>query len=105
MTVISLFGDHPLASQFEALHPEDVLDAVETPERRCTGRFLVLNSYENRVYQLELEDESYIVGKFYRPGRWSPEARAPAQQFFAAADQRWPPGNILQRRHSPPSAR
>ena len=30
MTVISLFGDHPLASQFEALHPEDVLDAVET---------------------------------------------------------------------------
>ena len=39
MTVISLFGDHPLASQFEALHPEDVLDAVETPERRCTGRF------------------------------------------------------------------
>ena len=74
MTVISLFGDHPLASRFEALHPEDVLDAVETPERRCTGRFLVLNSYENRVYQLELEDESYIVGKFYRPGRWSPEA-------------------------------
>lgn len=74
MTVISLFGDHPLASQFEALHPEDVLDAVETPERRCTGRFLVLNSYENRVYQLELEDESYIVGKFYRPGRWSTDA-------------------------------
>ena len=82
MTVISLFGDHPLASQFEALHPEDVLDAVETPERRCTGRFLVLNSYENRVYQLELEDESYIVGKFYRPGRWSPEAILDEHRFI-----------------------
>ena len=82
MTVISLFGDHPLANQFEALHPEDVLDAVENSERRCTGRFLILNSYENRVYQLELEDESYIVGKFYRPGRWSPEAILDEHRFI-----------------------
>jgi len=64
---------HPLAGRFNELTPEAVLDAVETEGRRCTGRFIVLNSYENRVYQLELEDDSWVVGKFYRPGRWSKE--------------------------------
>ena len=39
---------------FYALTPERVMDAVEVGGRRCTGRFIVLNSYENRVYQLEL---------------------------------------------------
>ncbi len=48
--------------------------AVEAGGRRCTGRFILLNSYENRVYQLELDDETMVVGKFYRPGRWSRSA-------------------------------
>lgn len=63
-----------LTDTFYALTPERVLDAVEVDGRYCTGRFIVLNSYENRVYQLELEDSSYVVGKFYRPGRWSEDA-------------------------------
>jgi len=68
------FEHHPLADHFHRLTPEDVLDAVELGGTRCTGRFLALNSYENRVYQLELEDGSFVVGKFYRPGRWDRQA-------------------------------
>jgi Ser/Thr protein kinase RdoA (MazF antagonist) len=64
---------HPLAGKFNQLTPEHVIDAVEAKGRRCTGRFIILNSYENRVYQLELDDETWVVGKFYRPGRWSRE--------------------------------
>lgn len=60
-----------LTEFFYSLTPERVMSAVEVGGRRCTGRFIVLNSYENRVYQLELEDGDYVVGKFYRPGRWT----------------------------------
>ncbi len=74
---------HPLAHKFNQLSPEDVLDAVEVSGTRCTGRFLVLNSYENRVYQLELDDESWVVGKFYRPGRWSEESILAEHRFLA----------------------
>jgi len=68
-----------LTEFFYALTPERVMDAVEVDGRTCTGRFLVLNSYENRVYQLELrgaegEPPSFVVGKFYRPGRWTDDA-------------------------------
>lgn len=74
--------EHPLAHRFNKLSPESILDAVEVGGRRCTGRFMVLNSYENRVYQLELEDESWVVGKFYRPGRWSREAILAEHRFL-----------------------
>ena len=76
------FKDHPLAGKFKDLTPDSVLDAVEAEGRRCTGRFIVLNSYENRVYQLELDDESWVVGKFYRPGRWSRETILDEHRFL-----------------------
>ena len=60
---------HPYA----ALTPEVVLDAGEAAGLRPDGRLLPLNSYENRVYQVWLEDGSARVLKFYRPGRWTPE--------------------------------
>jgi Ser/Thr protein kinase RdoA (MazF antagonist) len=60
---------HPYA----ALTPEIVLDACDTAGFRADGRLLPLNSYENRVYQVWLEDGSSRVLKFYRPGRWTPE--------------------------------
>ena len=56
---------------YAGLSPEVILDALEAHGFRPTGSLLALNSYENRVYQLELEDESYCVAKFYRPVRWS----------------------------------
>ena len=86
-----LYGEHALADRFHALTPEAVLSAVESQGRRCTGRFITLNSYENRVYQLELDDESMVVGKFYRPGRWSVEAIQDEHDFiFELADDEIP---------------
>ena len=59
---------------YDALTPETILDAVETLGSRCTGGLLALNSYENRVYRVDIEDAEPVVAKFYRPGRWSNEA-------------------------------
>jgi Ser/Thr protein kinase RdoA (MazF antagonist) len=63
-------SEHPYA----ALTPDVILDAVETFGRRCTGALQALNSYENRVYRVELEDDKPVAAKFYRPARWSDAA-------------------------------
>jgi len=60
-----------------------VLDAVEVGGRRSTGRCLPLRAFENRVYEVELEDESRVVIKFHRPGRWSREAILDEHAFLA----------------------
>jgi Ser/Thr protein kinase RdoA (MazF antagonist) len=60
-------------ASFFSLTPDRVLDAVEVGGLRSTGRCLPLRAFENRVYEVELEDERRIVVKFYRPGRWSRE--------------------------------
>ncbi len=80
-------GHHPLAGRFARLDPVQVLDAVEIDGRRATGRFQILNSYENRVYQLELEDGQWVVGKFYRPGRWSLDALDEEHEFLFDLDE------------------
>lgn len=56
------------------LGPEVVLDAVDALGLTSDGRLLALNSYENRVYRVGLDDGRAVVAKFYRPGRWSNEA-------------------------------
>ncbi len=58
---------------YEGLTPDAVLDALEGVGLRGDGRLLALNSYENRVYQVNLEDGGYVVAKFYRPERWTDE--------------------------------
>ncbi|MEJ2566827.1 MAG: serine/threonine protein kinase [Gammaproteobacteria bacterium] len=58
---------------YQSLDPHRILDAVEETGLRCDGHLHALNSYENRVYQLGLEDGGFVVAKFYRPGRWSDE--------------------------------
>src|SRR3989449_3147990 len=60
-----------LTASFFALTPNRVLEAVEVGGLRSTGRCLPLRAFENRVYEVELEDERRVVVKFYRPGRWS----------------------------------
>jgi Ser/Thr protein kinase RdoA (MazF antagonist) len=60
-------------ASFFALTPDRVLDAVEVGGLRSTGRCLPLRAFENRVYEVELEDARRLVVKFYRPGRWSRE--------------------------------
>jgi Ser/Thr protein kinase RdoA (MazF antagonist) len=62
-----------VAHPYAALTPDVVLDACDAAGFRADGRLLPLNSYENRVYQVWLEDGSARVLKFYRPGRWSAE--------------------------------
>ncbi|TAH41279.1 MAG: serine/threonine protein kinase [Betaproteobacteria bacterium] len=59
---------------FAVLTPDFVLDAIESVGLRPDGRQLALNSYENRVYQVGIEDGPMQVAKFYRPGRWSDAA-------------------------------
>jgi Ser/Thr protein kinase RdoA (MazF antagonist) len=56
---------------FEALTPDVVMDALASVGLYGDGRQMALSSYENRVYQLHLEDAQPVVAKFYRPQRWS----------------------------------
>jgi len=64
----------PKASSYASLTPDTVLDAIEGVGFRGNGRLLALNSYENRVYQVWMENGPPVVTKFYRPGRWSTAA-------------------------------
>ncbi|KXS30976.1 MAG: Protein RdoA [Candidatus Gallionella acididurans] len=56
---------------YTALDPDAVLDALESINLRGDGRLLALNSYENRVYQVGMEEGPPLIAKFYRPARWS----------------------------------
>ncbi len=56
---------------FSGLDPDCVLDALSGVGLQGDGRQIQLNSYENRVYQVFLDDGRVVVAKFYRPGRWS----------------------------------
>jgi Ser/Thr protein kinase RdoA (MazF antagonist) len=64
----------PNSHPYESLTPDLVLDALSALGLHGDGRLTALNSYENRVYQVFLEDaqpHAAVVAKFYRPGRWS----------------------------------
>jgi Ser/Thr protein kinase RdoA (MazF antagonist) len=65
----------PSDPPYSGLTPDTVLDALASAGFNGDGRLLALNSYENRVYQVWLDDDvggpPSVVAKFYRPGRWS----------------------------------
>ncbi len=66
-----------------------MLDALDRVGLRGDGRLLQLNSFENRVFQVFLEDGRVVVAKFYRPGRWSDAQIAEEHRFageLAAAE-------------------
>jgi Ser/Thr protein kinase RdoA (MazF antagonist) len=63
------------------LRPDDIINAVEAAGFAPDGRLLALNSYENRVYQVGLEDGDHVVCKFYRPNRWSDDAILEEHEF------------------------
>jgi Ser/Thr protein kinase RdoA (MazF antagonist) len=69
---------------YAGLGPQQVLQALDAVGVRGDGRILQLNSYENRVFQLMLEDGGAVVAKFYRPGRWS-DAQIVEEHGFALA--------------------
>ncbi len=59
---------------YAQLTPELILQALESVGFGCDGHLLALNSYENRVYQVGIEDATPVIVKFYRPERWSDAA-------------------------------
>lgn len=68
---------------FAGLEPGLILDAIDSLGLKTDGRLLALNSFENRVYQVGIEDATPVVVKFYRPGRWSDEAIIEEHRFLA----------------------
>ncbi|HPI39822.1 MAG TPA: serine/threonine protein kinase [Pseudobdellovibrionaceae bacterium] len=75
-------------NSFYELTPDHVLEAVEHAGYHPTGQYLQLNSYENRVFDIWLEEDnqvnspSRIIAKFYRPQRWSREAILEEHSFL-----------------------
>jgi Ser/Thr protein kinase RdoA (MazF antagonist) len=77
------------AAPYAALSPDVVLGAVDAAGTWSDGRLLTLNSYENRVFQVGLENGEFVVAKFYRPGRWNDAAIGEEHAFaleLAAAE-------------------
>ena len=68
------------AVPYEHLTPDVIIGAAETFGYECTGSILALASYENRVYQIGVE-EGFVVAKFYRPGRWTNAAILEEHEF------------------------
>ena len=66
---------------FASLTPDSLLDALESVGLRPDGRLLALNSYENRVYQVFMEEGAPRVVKFYRAARWSDAAILEEHEF------------------------
>jgi len=66
---------------YARLTPDLILDAIELFGLQTSGHMQALNSYENRVYQIGLEDGRFVVAKFYRPGRWSDAAILEEHEF------------------------
>ena len=76
---------------YDRLSPDAVIAALESVGYRSDGRVLALNSYENRVYQIGIDDAAPVVAKFYRPGRWSDTAILEEHSFaFELAAQEIP---------------
>ena len=85
-------ASHDLDQPYAGLTPHAVLDALDAVGLRGDGRILQLNSYENRVFQVHLEESldpaaplpGVVVAKFYRAGRWS-DAQILEEHAFAQA--------------------
>ena len=77
-----------MSAPYAGLGPDTVLDALDTVGFRGDGRFIALNSYENRVYQVFMEEGPPVVAKFYRPERWSDEQIGEEHAFVAELAER-----------------
>jgi Ser/Thr protein kinase RdoA (MazF antagonist) len=73
-----------LSHPYVTLSPDRVLQAIDAQGFLTDGHLLALNSYENRVFQVGLEDGGFLVAKFYRPDRWSDAAILEEHAFSLA---------------------
>jgi Ser/Thr protein kinase RdoA (MazF antagonist) len=70
-----------IETPYADLNPDVILDAVDSLGLKTSGSLTALNSYENRVYQIGIEDAAPVVAKFYRPQRWTNAAIIEEHQF------------------------
>jgi Ser/Thr protein kinase RdoA (MazF antagonist) len=83
----SIHSQHP----YDELTPDFILAAVDSLGLVSNGRLLALNSFENRVYQVGVQDHDFVIAKFYRPHRWSDAAIQEEHDFtFELADAELP---------------
>ncbi len=78
----------PNQTPYAGLTPDTVLNAIDSTGLATDGHQLALNSYENRVFQVGLEDGTFVVAKFYRPGRWSDSQILEEHGFLAELAER-----------------
>jgi Ser/Thr protein kinase RdoA (MazF antagonist) len=78
----------PQSPPFAGLTPDCLLSGIESLGLACDSRLLGLNSYENRVYQIGMEEGPPLVAKFYRPQRWSDAAILEEHAFVTALAER-----------------
>lgn len=71
---------------FLSLTPDRVLEAVEAAGLATRPLCYPLNSFENRVYEVELEGGERIIAKFYRPRRWNTEQILEEHRFLQELD-------------------
>ena len=84
-------ADKEISHPFDTLTPSFLIDAVESLGFYCDGRLFPLNSYENRVYQVGIEDATPMIAKFYRPQRWSEAQIREEHEFcFELVEQELP---------------
>lgn len=73
-----------LGHPYDRLTPDLILDATASVGLEPDGHLLALNSYENRVFQIGIDQQSPMVAKFYRPDRWADAAIADEHRFSLA---------------------
>lgn len=70
-----------MTAHYANLNPDVILNAVESLGFSCNGSLTPMNSYENRVYQVGLDNDKPVIVKFYRPERWSNAAILEEHEF------------------------
>lgn len=73
-----------MSHDYDRLSPDLILDAIDSKGFETNGSLLALNSYENRVLQVGIEEKPPIIAKFYRPHRWSTATIMEDHQFSLA---------------------
>lgn len=93
-TLSNIFGEK--TQFFYQLTPQTIDSALEALGLHPTGRVLALNSLENRVYEVEVDDDlkqvgpfapHFVVVKFYRPGRWPKKAIEEEHAFLKEMEE------------------
>ena len=77
----------PATVAFLGLTPHATLDAIDSTGLRSSNLCMALNSFENRVYSVALEDGTPLVVKLYRPGRWTAAQIHEEHAFLSALAQ------------------